>query len=83
MYQLKTHIQVLVIIRHPMLQQILKSSYSSLSLFYRNLLAHEFQIDPKLFYKYFPFKLDEFLKDKIEKPILIPDAWGSAIIRKL
>lgn len=27
--------------------------------------------------------LDKFLKDKIEKPILIPDAWGSAIIRKL
>ena len=27
--------------------------------------------------------VDEFLKDKIEKPILIPDAWGSAIIRKL
>ena len=27
--------------------------------------------------------LDEFLKDKIEKPILIPDTWGSAIIRKL
>jgi len=27
--------------------------------------------------------LDEFLQDKTEKPILIPDAWGSAIIRKL
>ena len=27
--------------------------------------------------------LDKFLKDKVEKPILIPDAWGSAIIRKL
>jgi len=27
--------------------------------------------------------LDYFLQDKTEKPILIPDAWGSAIVRKL
>lgn len=27
--------------------------------------------------------LDEFLSDKPEKPILIPDAWGTALLRKL
>jgi O-methyltransferase len=26
--------------------------------------------------------LDEFLADKIEKPVLIPDSWGSALFRK-
>jgi len=26
--------------------------------------------------------LNEFLADKIEKPILIPDAWGTAVLRK-